>query len=69
MILMTLMIRGDGGDLYDPVDLGNLDDSDESDHHGERCDPGYLTSPHKGRAESPGSVLTGTCPRKGTRRI
>ena len=69
---MTLMIRGDGGDLYNPVDLndlGDLDDSDESDHHGEGYDPGYLTSPHKGRVESPGSVPTGTCPRKGTRRI
>ena len=55
----------DGGDLDDPVDLNDL----LNDHHVEGYDPGYLTSPHKGRVESPGSVLTGTCPRKGTRRI
>ena len=55
----------DGGDLDDPVDLNDL----LNDHHVEGYDPGYLTSPHKGRVESPGSVPTGTCPRKGTRRI
>ena len=69
---MTLMIRGDGGDLYNPVDLndlGDLDDSDESDDHGEGYDPGYLTSPHRARGGSQEFVLNEMCPRREIRHI